>query len=162
MFINEKDSFFELMEFKGRVVKSLETCLDELDDAMNADPYSMIEINIPGLRHFVCRSKTLMQYTEPGLFPPYTKKKDYKRLMTMYQYVMGKFDKSDSSQTRVVFCQGEAEAVLGWASPNFEIYASFSPLITKTGAMSIFTSLQKWIKNQETSLFLMPSVAPVF
>ena len=48
-------------------------------DALNSDPYHIFELGIPSVRHFIYKSKLLVQYSEPGASAPYTDGEEYRR-----------------------------------------------------------------------------------
>ncbi|KAJ3092649.1 Vacuolar fusion protein mon1b [Quaeritorhiza haematococci] len=157
-----KDAFFEMSEYSGQVVKALEEAnlVEGVKYAMKSNPYSIVELGIPPLRHFVYKSRNLVQFTEPGLAPPYTSKSDWKRLFRMYQYSSNKMQKdrtSSSSSARVFWHVSDTEAVLCMGSSNSEIYAAFGPLTSKAAAQSSVQALQKWIKRHEEEVFLVNS-----
>ncbi|KAJ3217773.1 Vacuolar fusion protein mon1b [Dinochytrium kinnereticum] len=151
----DKDSFFEMSEFKTAVAVALDEngCADEIEEAILSDPYKMVEIEVPSIRHFVCRPKGVAQLTEPYPLPPYTKKADYRRLLLHYQYAHRKLEDVDGS-VKLIFNSGIYETVVGWSSNSYEFFAAFGPLVTKETVSSSLTLLQKWIKQNDTSLFI--------
>ncbi|KNC97432.1 uncharacterized protein SPPG_07355 [Spizellomyces punctatus DAOM BR117] len=157
----DKDAFFEMSEYKQQISQGLETtgCVEAIDDAIRADPYSIVEVEVPSLRHFIYKSTTLVQYTEPSLSAPYTRKEDRRRLLRAYQYALERMHARENP-ARVIFHATPTEAVMSYSTPTHEIYASFSPLVSKAAAMEGIAGLQKWIKREESSIFV-PS-APVF
>ncbi|TPX36200.1 hypothetical protein SmJEL517_g01497 [Synchytrium microbalum] len=157
----ERDAFFEFSEYKTRVVKAMteQGCFEGLEDAIKMDPYSINEVGVPILRHFIFKSRALVQYTQPGPSPPYTNKQDWKRLLLLYQHAHSKLYKRPHG-AKVVFNVGSAEAVLAVATTTHELYASFSPLIPKTAAVAAANGLQKWVQRWEQGLFL--TKAPSF
>ncbi|KAI9101924.1 vacuolar fusion protein MON1, partial [Phlyctochytrium arcticum] len=156
-----KDAFFELSEYKQRLVQELETTgtVEAIEEAITADPYSGVELEIPSVRHFIYKSSTLVQHTEPALAPPYTRKEDLQRLFRAYQFGLERYNVVDDP-ARVVFFTNTAESVLCCFTPTHQILLAFSPFITKAAALDALHGLQKWIKREESTLFL--STAPVF
>ncbi|KAJ3296088.1 Vacuolar fusion protein mon1b [Borealophlyctis nickersoniae] len=157
----DRDAFFELSEYKQRIVEGLEQAnlVDQISDAIRADPYSILELGIPTLRHFIYKSKTLVQFSEPGAAPPYTNVEDYRRLLRQYQYAHEKAH-SRSVGAKVTFHVTKGEAVLGWVAPAHELYLTFGPLVTKQAAVAAAAEVQKWVRRNEEALFV--SSSPVF
>ncbi|KAI8918584.1 vacuolar fusion protein MON1 [Powellomyces hirtus] len=151
----DKDSFFEMSEYKQEIVRRLEegACVDGIDEAIRSVPYSIVEIGVPQLRHFICKSTTLVQYTQPTPSPPYTKKDDWKRLLTVYQRASEALQ-ARSDPMQMFFHAGTAEAVVGCVVASYEIYAAFGPLVSKATAMEAINALQKWIKRHEDHIFI--------
>ncbi|CAH3190109.1 unnamed protein product [Porites evermanni] len=47
--------------------------------------------------------------------------------------------------------------LLGWVTSGFELYAAFSPLVTKPDAINAINKLLRWIKREEDRLFILSS-----
>ncbi|KAJ3053009.1 Vacuolar fusion protein mon1b [Rhizophlyctis rosea] len=156
-----RDAFFELSEYKSRIVEGLESTgiVDGIMDALNSDPYHIFELGIPAVRHFVFKSKLWVQYSEPGVSAPYTDGEEYRRLLREFQYSMSKLHSREVG-ARTVFHVTGSESILSLATQQYELFAAFSPLITSSSALAAATEIQKWIKKNEDSLFI--SSAPVF
>ncbi|KAI8838614.1 vacuolar fusion protein MON1 [Chytridium lagenaria] len=150
-----KDAFFEMSEFKTEVAKSLDEngCVDEIEEAILSDPCKMVEIEVPGIRHFICRPKGVAQLAEPSPLAPYTKKSDFRRLLLQYQYAYRKLESVEGS-VKLIFNSGTYETVVGWASNSYEFFAAFSPLVTKEAVSNALTLLQRWVKQNDASLFI--------
>ncbi|KAJ3109401.1 Vacuolar fusion protein mon1b [Phlyctochytrium planicorne] len=157
----DKDAFFEMSAFRSAVASGLDSngCVDEIEDAILADPYKLVELKVPGIRHFVCRPKGISQITEPYPVPPYTKKSDYRRLMSQYQYSHSKLEQVEGN-VKLIFQTTQHETVVGWSSNSYEFLTSFSPLVGKDVVSSSLTSLQKWVKANEGEIFVV--AVPVF
>ncbi|KAJ3173014.1 Vacuolar fusion protein MON1 A [Geranomyces variabilis] len=151
----DKDSFFEMSEYKAEIVKGLEEggCVDGIDEALHSVPYSIVEVGVPSLRHFIVKSTPLVQYTQPAPAPPYTRKDDWRRLLQIYQRA------SEALHARIdpvstYFYAGPAEAVLACTVGTLELYAAFGPLVSKTVAMDAINALARWARRCEDLLFL--------
>ncbi|KAJ3190568.1 hypothetical protein HK101_008590, partial [Irineochytrium annulatum] len=109
----DKDSFFDMSEFKQSVVRNLDegSCVDGIDEAINNDPYRQVELGVPYLRHFVSLSKPAMMFTEPHPLAPYTKKSEYRRLLLLFELARSKLASLDGN-VKVVYVLGKAETVL--------------------------------------------------
>ena len=61
------------------------------------------------------------------------------------------------------FLRSGSESAFDWrkqATPQYELYAAFSPLVSSSSALAAAAEIQKWIKRNEDSLFI--NSAPVF
>ncbi|KAI8586670.1 vacuolar fusion protein MON1-like protein A-like protein [Geranomyces variabilis] len=151
----DKDSFFEMSEYKAEIVKGLEEggCVDGIDEALHGVPYSIVEVGVPSLRHFIVKSTPLVQYTQPAPAPPYTRKDDWRRLLQIYQRA------SEALHARIdpvstYFYAGPAEAVLACTVGTLELYAAFGPLVSKNVAMDAINALARWARRCEDLIFL--------
>eukprot|EP01130_Rhizamoeba_saxonica_P018583 TRINITY_DN9358_c0_g1_i1.p1 TRINITY_DN9358_c0_g1~~TRINITY_DN9358_c0_g1_i1.p1 ORF type:complete len:410 (-),score=67.63 TRINITY_DN9358_c0_g1_i1:322-1551(-) len=68
------DDFFDLSDTRDRIVKSLKEsdCMRKLNNWMQKENYSVDDIGIQGLLHFIYKSHTTSQMTSPVLGPPYS------------------------------------------------------------------------------------------
>ncbi|KAI8801940.1 vacuolar fusion protein MON1 [Cladochytrium replicatum] len=152
----EKDAFFEMSAFRSRIASEMEGIMPPLELAVKMDPYSLVEVGIPGIRHFLYKSRPMVQYTLPASTPPYTEKHDLRRLMRLYQYAYELIHRR-SRPARVVWAAGQHEAILCWTTKQAIIFAAFSPLISKTAALESVQGLQKWVRRNEEDLFVTRS-----
>ncbi|KAJ3118660.1 Vacuolar fusion protein mon1b [Phlyctochytrium bullatum] len=152
---SDKDAFFDMSEFKTTVAESLDEkgVVDDIEEAIASDPYKLVELDVPRLRHFLCRPKGLSQFTEPHPLPPYTRKADYQRVMLHYQYAKRRLD-SFEGPVKLTYHVGKDETVVLWTSISYEFFAAFGPLITKQAASTSLALLQKWVKQHDDELFV--------
>ncbi|KAF9013405.1 DUF254-domain-containing protein [Cyathus striatus] len=124
--------------------------------------YSVSELGIPGLRHFVYKSRAQVQITYPTFEDPYDGEDQKRRLMTLYQLVYdGIHAKSGQEGTlKLQYIRTETEAVMGWITQPFELYIVLSPLLPKSAAVGAANAVARWVKKEEARLFLRD--APVF
>jgi hypothetical protein len=59
--------------------------LASLKESVGQDPINVVELGIPGLRHFMFRIHSTNIFIESNPLPPYTCGQDRKRLMRLYQ-----------------------------------------------------------------------------
>ncbi|CAG8624128.1 27123_t:CDS:10 [Dentiscutata erythropus] len=140
----DKDKFFECSEAKNLLKEELSDCnaLQEIEEASQNEGYSIADIGVPGLRHFIYKSRTHVQYTSPTLVAPYSDPRKRQKPLKVHYYV------------------SPNETILGWLTSSFELYAAFGPLISKSALTSSSHTLLRWIKKEEESLFIVSS--PVF
>ncbi|KAJ3737112.1 vacuolar fusion protein MON1 [Lentinula guzmanii] len=149
--------------------------LHHLRTHISHSSYTVSELGIPGLRHFVYKARGLVQVTYPlweddlygdndaGRSP------ERKRIITLYQLVhdaihakgMTNLAKGDVREgLKLQYLRTETEAVLGWITQPFEIYLTLSPLLPKSAAVGAANAVARWVKKEESKLFLKN--APVF
>ncbi|CAG8483368.1 4579_t:CDS:10 [Dentiscutata heterogama] len=140
----DKDKFFECSEAKNLLKEELSACnaLQEIEEASQNEGYSIADIGVPGLRHFIYKSRTHVQYTSPTFVAPYSDPRERQKPLKVHYYV------------------SPNETILGWLTCSFELYAAFGPLISKSALTSSSHTLLRWIKKEEESLFIVSS--PVF
>eukprot|EP00732_Lithocolla_globosa_P000290 Lithocolla_globosa_v1_NODE_75_length_6869_cov_16.602289.p3 type:complete len:508 gc:universal NODE_75_length_6869_cov_16.602289:1667-144(-) len=157
----KKDAFFEMSTAKNKIVSTLTAngALTQLAKAIQTEAYSIREINIAGLRHFIYKSKSTVQFTTPMLEAPYVDGPEQKRLVRLYQHVHHRTHLRSRS-LKIHFMVAKSEIILAWIASGFELYAAFGPLVTKNVAIQSVNHLLRWIKREEENLFILNS--PVF
>ncbi|KAG0265271.1 Vacuolar fusion protein mon1b [Mortierella polycephala] len=157
----DKDSFFEMSNVKQKVVRELEAggmlaSLESFAAAGTRGGFAVGDTGIPGLRHFLYKSRTNVQYTMPELSDLYTSLSSKKRLLRQYQHMNERMHRK-SRPLKLFFHVGEHETMLGWITPNFELYAVFGPLVSKSAVVLMSNKLLKWIRRQEDNLLILNS-----
>ncbi|KIJ54397.1 hypothetical protein M422DRAFT_154257 [Sphaerobolus stellatus SS14] len=145
-------------------VKKLEVAglLSQLQTAVKTSSYSCSELGIPGLRHFVYKSRVHVQATSPVWDDEYSSSDDQKRLITLYQILHDAIHakSGQAGSLRLQYIRTEKEAVLGWITQPFELYIAVSARLPKTAAVGAANAVARWAKREESKLFLRD--APVF
>ncbi|KAI7817921.1 trafficking protein Mon1-domain-containing protein [Gamsiella multidivaricata] len=157
----DKDSFFEMSSVKQKVVEGLEAggmlaSLESHAAAGSRGGFSVGDTGIPGLRHFLYKSRTNVQFTMPELMDPYSSLSARKRLLRQYQHMHERMHRK-TRPLKLLFHVGEHETMLGWITSSFELYAAFGPLVSKSAVVLMSNKLLKWIRKQEDSLLILNS-----
>ena len=78
--------------------------------------YSVSNLGIPGLRHFLYKSRSHVQITMPEFEDPYDDLDDRRRLITLYQTLHDAIHaKSGQGSTlKLQYIRTERESVMGW------------------------------------------------
>ncbi|KAF9153274.1 Vacuolar fusion protein mon1b [Linnemannia schmuckeri] len=157
----DKDSFFEMSNVKQKVVEGLEAggmlaALENYAAAGTRGGFSVGDTGIPGLRHFLYKSRTNVQFTMPELTEPYATTSARKRLLRQYQNMNERMHRK-TRPLKLLFHVGEQETMLGWITSGFELYAAFGPLVSKSAVVLMSNKLLKWIRKQEDSLLILNS-----
>ncbi|TFK70405.1 DUF254-domain-containing protein [Pluteus cervinus] len=124
--------------------------------------YSVSELGIPGLRHFVYKSRAQVQITQPVFEEPYDRHQERRRLITLYQIIHDAIHaKSGQTNTlKLQYLRTEHECVMGWITQPFELWVTLSPRLPKSAAVKAANAVARWVKKEEVRLFLRD--APVF
>ncbi|KAJ6475067.1 trafficking protein Mon1-domain-containing protein [Mycena vitilis] len=150
------DSATERMESDGT--------LDLIANAFRSGhtEYSVAELGIPGLRHFLYKSRAQVQITCPTFEDPYDNIDERRRLTTLYQTIHDAIHaKSGQEATlKLQYIRTEKESVMGWITQPFELYVTLSPRLPKSAAVGAANAVARWVKKEESRLFLRD--APVF
>ncbi|CAG8531353.1 12886_t:CDS:10 [Cetraspora pellucida] len=157
----DKDKFFEFSEAKSLLKEKLSACnaLQEIEEASQNEGYSIADIGVPGLRHFIYKSRTHVQYTSPTFVSPYNDPREKQKLFKLYRYTHDRMH-SRLRPLKVHYYVSSTETILGWITCSFELYAAFGPLMSKSALTSSSHTLLRWIKKEEENLFIVSS--PVF
>ncbi|GJE86335.1 trafficking protein Mon1-domain-containing protein [Phanerochaete sordida] len=127
-----------------------------------ATEYSVGDLSIPGLRHFVYKSRGAVQVTAPRYEEPYATPRARRRLVTLYQTLHDALHaKSGQGGTlKMQYVRTERESVMGWITQPFELYIAMSPLMPKSAVVNAANAIARWVQREEKRLFLRD--APVF
>ncbi|KAJ7600833.1 trafficking protein Mon1-domain-containing protein [Mycena floridula] len=141
-----------------------EGTLDALANAIfsGQTDYTVSDLSIPGLRHFIYKSRSNVQVTFPTFEDPYDSPNERRRLVTLYQTLHDSIHaKSGQQETlKLQYIRTEKECVMGWITQPFELYLSLSPLLPKSAVVGAANAVARWVKKEEFRLFLKD--APVF
>lgn len=118
--------------------------------------YSMADTNVPGILHFIYKARTTGQYTQPDYTHPYTTSHDVERLCSLYRFIYCLIH-TPGRNLKIYYHTGAHEAILVWVESNFELFTTFNPLTSKTSATQMVFKLLKWIKKEESKLFILNS-----
>ncbi|ORY89278.1 vacuolar fusion protein MON1, partial [Leucosporidium creatinivorum] len=139
----------------------------KLEMARGRQQYSLGELAIPGLRHFLYKSKSHVQVTHPGYEGDYeVEENKIRRLLTLYQKIHEVIHLRPTTSAsggaarppaKLVYLRTEHEAVLGWTTSKFELYLAVSPLLPKTAVVSAARAVTRWIKPEELFLTSAPT-----
>ncbi|KAH9850115.1 trafficking protein Mon1-domain-containing protein [Lenzites betulinus] len=124
--------------------------------------YTVASLGVPGLRHFVYKSRSQVQITMPVFEEPYDSPNEKRRLITLYQTVFDAIHaKSGQERTlKLQYIRTSQESVMGWITHPFEIYLALSPHLPKSAAIGAANAISRWVQREERRLFLKD--APVF
>ncbi|KAF8527468.1 DUF254-domain-containing protein [Hysterangium stoloniferum] len=161
---NPYHSSYRLVKLIGPHVQTLETTklLAQLRTAAKEAPYGCSELGIPGLLHFLYKSRVHVQATCPVWDDDYQSSDDQHRLITLYQTVHDAIHakSGQGGPLKLQYIRTEKEAVMGWITQPFELYIALSPRLPKTAAVGAANAVARWAKREEARLFLRD--APVF
>ncbi|KAI0365723.1 DUF254-domain-containing protein [Pilatotrama ljubarskyi] len=142
---------------KDGLLKTLSNAISQGDTE-----YSVSSLGVPGLRHFVYKSRSHVQVTMPLFEEPYDSLDEKRRLITLYQTLFDAVHaKSGQESTlKLQYIRTSQESVMGWITQPFELYLALSPHLPKSAAVGAANSIARWVQKEEKRLFLRD--APVF
>ncbi|KAG9315754.1 trafficking protein Mon1-domain-containing protein [Chiua virens] len=138
--------------------------LDSICDAIKSGRahYTVSQLGIPGLRHFVYKSRPHVQVTFPVFEDPYEEIEERRRIITLYGIIYDAIHakSGQSGPLKLQYIRTKREIVMGWITQPFELYIVLSPRLPKTAVINAANSVTRWVKKEEGKLFLRD--APVF
>ncbi|TDL17259.1 DUF254-domain-containing protein [Rickenella mellea] len=158
--------FESIREWSEGVLKKLETdhVLAGIRSAVRSGSteYTAADVGVPGLRHFVYKSRALVQVTMPVLEEPYRSVEGRRRLVTLYQRLHDAIHAKSGQEgpLKLQYIQTERESVMGWITQPFELYICLPPRLPKSAVVGAANAVTRWVKQEESRLFLRD--APVF
>ncbi|XP_019360679.1 PREDICTED: vacuolar fusion protein MON1 homolog A [Gavialis gangeticus] len=152
----DREDFFTVSDCKRRFQERLRKrgVYHVLQEALRTPFYSISQVGIPDLRHFIYKSKSSGLFTSPEIEGPYVSEEEKERLLGLYQYLHSRAHNS-SHPLKNIYFTGPNENLLAWVTSAFELYVCYSPLETKAGAISTVNKLMKWIRKEEDRLFIL-------
>jgi hypothetical protein len=89
------------------------------------------QIGVPELKHFLFKDNKIFQYFVSEYALPYSAStQQQKRIYNIYQKLYHKLH-NQTNNLKIIYMQQKYETILGWMTSSFEIYATFSSLVTK-------------------------------
>lgn len=152
----DREDFFNMSECKQRFLERLSkrSAYQTLKDALKCPSYSVEQVGIPQLRHFLYKSRSSGLYTSPEFPVLYQSEEEQERLMGLYQELHSHLH-HPTRPLRSFYRCSNTENLLAWVTSGFELYLCFSPLGTKALAFSAVNKLLKWIRKEEDRLFIL-------
>merc|ERR1739848_140026 len=152
----DRNAFFELSECKKKIEEKLQKhkCIEQLERAAEKGNYTVDEVGIPELWHFIYKSRSTTQFTAPEIRAPYVTAEEQERLYGLYLYLHHRIH-SGARALKMLCYSTKTELMLGWVTSGFELYATFSPLTSKETAMNAANKLLRWVKKEEDTLFIL-------
>uniref|UniRef100_A0A3P9MJM2 Vacuolar fusion protein MON1 homolog n=1 Tax=Oryzias latipes TaxID=8090 RepID=A0A3P9MJM2_ORYLA len=152
----DREDFFNMSECKQRFMERLSkrSAFQALKEALKCPSYSVAQVGIPELRHFLYKSKSSGLYTSPEFPTVYQTDGEQERLMRLYQDLHSALH-HPTRPLRTFYRCGETENMLALVTSGFELYLCFSPLATKAMAVAAVNKLLKWIRKEEDRLFIL-------
>ncbi len=129
----DEDQSFELNECRKRIQQKLQTQsinqilnMKYIDQSLRLD-----QIGVPELKHFLFKDNKIFQYFVSEYALPYSAStQQQKRIYNIYQKLYHKLH-NQTNNLKIIYMQQKYETILGWMTSSFEIYATFSSLVTK-------------------------------
>ncbi|XP_029455490.1 vacuolar fusion protein MON1 homolog A [Rhinatrema bivittatum] len=151
-----REDFFTVSDCKQKFLERMRKrgSYQALQEALRTPFYSVSQVGIPELRHFIYKSKSSGLFTSPEIEAPYVTEEEKERLLGLYQYLHSRAHNSPHSLKNIYYT-GTNENLLAWVTGAFELYMCYSPLGTKASAVSSISKLMKWIRREEDRLFIL-------
>ncbi|KAM9813570.1 vacuolar fusion protein MON1 homolog A [Neosynchiropus ocellatus] len=152
----DREDFFNMSDCKQKFLERLSkrSAYQTLKEALKCPSYSVDQVGIPELRHFLYKSKSSGLYTSPKFPSMYESDEEQERLLGLYQNLHSCLH-HPTRPLRTFYRCGERENMMAWMTSGFELYLCFSPLGTKALAVSSVNKLLKWIRKEEDRLFIL-------
>jgi len=138
------DNFYQLSECKKTFWKEITSnsdIIDPLTMSLRNPMYTVADIDIPSLLHFLYKAQSTSQFTAPRFGPPYDSPEERKRLLRLYQRVNNRVTSGGKGPHKVYYLTTETDTIVAWKTTGFELYAAFGPLEPKPAAIKACNQL---------------------
>ncbi|KAG8951703.1 Vacuolar fusion protein mon1 [Tulasnella sp. 424] len=161
----DREGFEKVRDWASKVINTLiaTSLLTPVFTAAKTQDILCTTLGIPGLRHFIYKSRSHVQLVVPGWEDPYADPDEKRRLITLYQIVHDAVHARSGQPggpLKLYFVKTEEECILGWITTPFELYVTTSPKLPKSAVVSAANAVSRWVKKHEGELVLRD--APVF
>ncbi|KAL8212265.1 UNVERIFIED_CONTAM: Vacuolar fusion protein MON1 A [Gekko kuhli] len=111
----DREDFFTVSDCKRRFQERLKKrgVYHALLEALHTPFYSVSQVGIPYLRHFIYKSKSSGLFTSPEIEAPYITEEEKERLLGLYQYLHSRAHNSSRPLTNIYY-SGSHENLLAW------------------------------------------------
>jgi len=172
------ESFFDLSKAKKNITDKLRrsNCMEAINEAIKDRGINLKTVGVPEIRHFLYKNKKNTQLLCSEITAPYNelgkrlevrltfKQKfnflfflldEFERLQTLYYDLHDRIHKN-SRPLKLIYEMREHEIQLAWVTTNYELYATFEPLLMdkKSAIIASVNKLLKWIKKEEAKIFM--------
>ncbi|XP_042586336.1 vacuolar fusion protein MON1 homolog B-like [Cyprinus carpio] len=155
----DKEAFYAVAECKRKIEEAFAS-QNALQWVANTQLYYVDDISVANLRHFLYKPskvldhhRQLPQFTCPEMEVGYRSQEERIRLLDLYRNMHNRIH-STSRPLKLIYHSAGKETLLAWVTSKFEMFACFTPLVTKKSAISELTKLLRWIKKEEDRLFI--------
>ncbi|KAG9019740.1 Vacuolar fusion protein mon1 [Tulasnella sp. 427] len=161
----DREGFEKVRDWASKVINTLTTkgLIAPVFSAAKTQDIVCSSLGIPGLRHFIYKSRSHVQLVVPGWEDPYVDADEKRRLITLYQIVHDAVHARSGQPggpLKLYFVKTEKECMLGWVTTPFELFITTSPKLPKSAVVSAANAVSRWVKKHEGELVLRD--APVF
>ncbi|KAL1270267.1 hypothetical protein QQF64_032556 [Cirrhinus molitorella] len=155
----DKEAFYAMAECKRKIEEAFAS-QNALQWVANTQLYCVDDIGVANLKHFLYKPskvldhhRQLPQFTCPEMEVAYRSQDERIRLLDLYRNMHNRIH-STSRPLKLIYHSAGKETLLAWVTSKFEMYACFTPLVTKKSAIGELTKLLRWIKKEEERLFI--------
>ncbi|KAG8951705.1 Vacuolar fusion protein mon1 [Tulasnella sp. 424] len=161
----DREGFEKVRYWASKVINTLSTTslLTPVFAAAKTQDILCSSLGIPGLRHFIYKSRSHVPSVVPGWEDPYVDPDEKRRLITLYENVHDAVHARSGQPggpLKLYSVNTEEECILGWITTPFELYVTTSPKLPKSAVVSSANALSRWVKKHEGESVLR--AAPVF
>ena len=144
-----RDGFAEISSWRKQIAAALEkkSLLAQLAASLTM---TKDDLRVPGLRHYVYKSRTYVQITSPA--PPSP------ALATLYAHAHAAIH-HPTAPAKMHFLQTRDVAVLAWITQPFQLFLALNPCVSKSAVVAAANAVAKWAKTHEQELFITAGLA---
>lgn len=158
----DEEQSIELNECRKRIQQKMQSqsLIQLMNSKLKDSSLKLDQIGVNELKHFLYKDNKIFQYFLSDYALPYSNNSsEQQRIFDMYQKLYHKLHNKTNS-LRIFYMQKKYETILGWQTSNFEIYATFSPLVTKEIAIMAVNKLLEFTQKNKSKIFLssMPTL----
>uniref|UniRef100_A0A672R043 Vacuolar fusion protein MON1 homolog n=1 Tax=Sinocyclocheilus grahami TaxID=75366 RepID=A0A672R043_SINGR len=150
----DKEAFYAMAECKRKIEEAFAS-QNALQWVANTQFYYVDDIGVANLKHFLYKPSKFFSSSSgfPEMEVAYRSQEERIHLLDLYRNMHNRIH-STSRPLKLLYHSAGQETLLAWVTSKFEMFACFTPLVTKKSAISELTKLLRWIKKEEDRLFI--------
>ncbi|XP_070496383.1 vacuolar fusion protein MON1 homolog [Chironomus tepperi] len=154
----DPESFPILSNAKKNITEKLRrgNCMEAINAGIRDKGIKLkTDVAVPEIRHFFYKNKKNTQLLCSEITAPYSNNLDqFERLEAMYYDLHNRIHRT-SRPLKLIYEMHQHEIQLAWVTANYELYATFEPLVDKKSVIiAQVNKLLKWIRKEEDKLFM--------
>ncbi|ODV89965.1 hypothetical protein CANCADRAFT_14027, partial [Tortispora caseinolytica NRRL Y-17796] len=151
----DRHSFFSLKEAKNTILDKMHSTnsIQPIEESIKNGRNFLSHLNAAPIRHFLFKSRKLVQLAMPDYPPYFHSDSDASQLMSVYRHLHTLIHGPYSS-FRSLHAVNKSASAMVWVTNEFEVYCVSGPYVKRSALTKSLNQLVSWIYAHEKRLFI--------